>query len=49
MFGVETLTGSPKAVAMVGLVLAEAAALYVAYGGLERVVGGAVTDAVRGE
>ncbi|MFC7203737.1 hypothetical protein ACFQJC_09435 [Haloferax namakaokahaiae] len=36
MFGIETLTGSTQAVALVGLVLVEAMLLYVGYGALTR-------------
>jgi hypothetical protein len=38
MFGIETLTGSAQAAALVGLVLVEAMLLYVGYGALTRVL-----------
>ena len=49
MFGIETLTGNAQAVALVGLVLVEAAVLYLGYGALERVAGPYLVDLVRGE
>jgi hypothetical protein len=42
MFGLEHLSGTPHAVAVVGLVLLEAVVLYVGYGELERALGPAV-------
>jgi hypothetical protein len=49
MFGVETLSGPALAAALVGLVLVEAAVLYVGYGVLERLVGTHVVRLLRGE
>jgi hypothetical protein len=49
MFGIETLSGTMQAVALVGLVLVEAITLYVGYGGLVRVLGPTVVDALGGE
>lgn len=49
MFGLENLTGSAQAAATVGLVLAEAVALYVGYGALSSVAGSALIDALGGE
>jgi hypothetical protein len=49
MFGIETLTGPAYAGAMVGIVLVEALLLYVGYGGLMRVAGPSVKDAIRGD
>ena len=49
MFGVETLSGNALAAALVGLVLLEAAVLYVGYGALERLVGKHVVRLLRGE
>jgi len=48
MFGLESLSGSAQAVAIVGLVLAEAIVLYVGYGALSNTVGSAVIGAVGG-
>jgi hypothetical protein len=39
MFGIESLSGTAHAVAVVGLVLVEAMVLYVGYGALTRVAG----------
>ncbi len=36
MFGIESLTGLTKALAVVGVVLIEALVLYVGYGGVTR-------------
>ncbi|SEO23885.1 hypothetical protein SAMN04487948_101270 [Halogranum amylolyticum] len=49
MFGIETLSGTAQAAALVGLVLVEAIVLYVGYGGLVRLVGPTVIDALGGE
>lgn len=49
MFGIETLSGTMQAVALVGLVLLEAIALYIGYGGLVRVLGPTVVNAIGGE
>lgn len=49
MFGIETLGGTERAVALVGIVLAEAILLYVGYGTLERLVGPVVTRILRGD
>ncbi|MFD1635235.1 DUF7512 family protein (plasmid) [Haloplanus ruber] len=48
MFGLESMSGSAQAVATVGLVLAEAIALYAVYGVLSSTVGSAVIDAIGG-
>ena len=45
MFGIGTLTGPVRAAALVGVVLAEALALYVGYGGAARLVGDDVRSA----
>jgi hypothetical protein len=49
MLGVESLGGWAQAAVVIGLVLVEAIVLYVGYGALERLVGSAITDAIRGE
>ncbi|WP_440008366.1 DUF7512 family protein [Halomicrococcus sp. SG-WS-1] len=49
MFGLETLSGSARAIATVGLVFAEAIVLYVGYGVLNSILGSAVIDAVGGD
>ena len=49
MFGIETLSGNAQAAALVGLVLVEAALLYVGYGALEQLVGKYVVRILRGE
>jgi hypothetical protein len=49
MFGIESLSGNAQAVVLVGIVLVEAAALYVGYGALERIVGPTIAAALRGE
>jgi hypothetical protein len=48
MFGLESLSGNMYAAALVGLVLVEAMILYVGYGGLTRVLGPVIKDAVGG-
>jgi hypothetical protein len=47
MFGIETLEGPVRAVARVGLVLVEALALYVVYGGLTSIIGERITETVQ--
>ena len=49
MFGIETLTGSTYATAIVGIVLVEAMALYVGYGTLTRLAGPQILARMRGE
>jgi len=49
MFGVETLGPTAQAVALVGMVLVEAAVLYVGYGALTRLVGPHVDRFIRGQ
>lgn len=49
MFGLETATGINGAFLVIGVVLIEAILLYVGYGFLERIVGSAVVDALRGK
>lgn len=49
MFGIESLSGTEQALATVGVVLAEAIALYCLYGLLTRVAGDAVLDALGGD
>ena len=49
MFGIETLSGTAQAAVLVGIVLAEALALYVGYGGLTRLLAPVVADVVGGE
>ena len=49
MFGIETLSGNALAAALVGLVLVEAAVLYVGYGALEQLVGKRVVRLLRGK
>ncbi|WP_396612796.1 hypothetical protein ACH9L7_05845 [Haloferax sp. S1W] len=48
MFGIETLTGSSQAAALVGVVLVEAMVLYVGYGALESAVGSTVLELLGG-
>jgi len=48
MFGLENAGGVDGAALVVGVVLLEAIVLYVGYGMLERVLGPAIVDAVRG-
>ncbi|MFB6161120.1 MAG: hypothetical protein ABEJ61_08085 [Haloferacaceae archaeon] len=48
MFGIESLAGKAHAAATIGLVLLEAAALYVGYGAVERVVSEHVVGLVEG-
>ncbi|MFC4360523.1 hypothetical protein ACFO0N_21460 [Halobium salinum] len=43
------MSGSAEAIATIGLVLAEAIALYVGYGALSSVVGETILDAVGGD
>ena len=49
MYEIAALTGSTPAVAVVGAVLLEAVALYVAYGAVTRAIGDAVLELVGGE
>jgi len=49
MFGLENATGVVGAVGVIGVVLVEAMLLYVGYGALERAVGPAIVDALRGD
>ncbi len=49
MFGIESLPGTLHATVLVGSVLAESVALYLGYGGLTRLVGPTVTNALRGK
>lgn len=49
MFGIETLSGTAHAVAIVGLVLVEAMLLYVGYGALEGTLGARLTSVLRGQ
>jgi hypothetical protein len=49
MFGIESLSGNAQAVVLVGIVLVEAAVLYVGYGALERIVGPTVAGVLRGD
>ncbi|MFB6113899.1 MAG: hypothetical protein ABEJ58_07335 [Halodesulfurarchaeum sp.] len=49
MFGLQSLSGTSAAIAMVGIVLVEALVLYVGYGALTRIVGPKVSEAIRGE
>jgi len=49
MFGIESLSGNAYAAAMVGLVLLEAAVLYVGYGALEQVASEYFIDLLRGD
>ncbi len=49
MFGIETLTGSSYATAIVGIVLVEAMVLYVGYGTLTRVAGPPLMTIMRGD
>ncbi|WP_439027897.1 DUF7512 family protein [Haloarchaeobius sp. DT45] len=48
MFGIESLSGNAQAAALIGIVLVEAAILYVGYGLLERVLGPTIRDLIRG-
>jgi hypothetical protein len=48
MFGIESLSGNAQAVVLIGIVLAEAALLYVGYGLLERVLAPTIRDVLRG-
>jgi hypothetical protein len=49
MFGIETLSSNAQAAALVGLVLVEAAILYLGYGTLERLTGSYVVGMLRGK
>jgi hypothetical protein len=49
MFGLENATGIEGAFLVIGVVLVEAIVLYVGYGFLERLVGSALVDALRGK
>ncbi|GAB3316987.1 MULTISPECIES: DUF7512 family protein [Haloplanus] len=49
MFGIETLSGNAQAAVLVGLVLVEAAILYLGYGALERLTGLYVVGMLRGK
>ncbi|WP_168215786.1 DUF7512 family protein [Halorussus ruber] len=49
MFGIETLSGNAKALALVGLVFVQAISLYVVYGALGQVLGPRIRSALRGE
>ncbi|GGL40538.1 hypothetical protein EFA46_014765 (plasmid) [Halarchaeum sp. CBA1220] len=49
MLGLETLSGPLQAVATVGIVLAEALALYVSYGALSHLAQSTILATVRGE
>ena len=48
MLGLESLSGNAYAAALVGLVLIEAMVLYVGYGGLTRLLGPTIRNAVGG-
>jgi hypothetical protein len=48
MFGIESLGGNVQAAALIGIVLLEAAVLYVGYGALESALARRVTDLIRG-
>lgn len=49
MFGIVSLSGPVQALAIVAIVLVEALALYVGYGGLTRIAGPPVAAAIRDE
>lgn len=49
MFGLELLSGTAHAVAIVGIVLTEAIALYVGYGALTQIVGPTVRETLGDE
>jgi hypothetical protein len=49
LLGGEVASGPSAAAIVVGLVLVEALLLYVGYGTLERLLGPAITKALRGE
>ena len=49
MFGLENATGVEGAVLVIGVVLLEAILLYVGYGVLERLLGPALVDVLRGD
>lgn len=49
MFGLELLSGTAQAVAIVGVVLAEAIALYVGYGALTQIVSPPIRETLEGD
>jgi hypothetical protein len=49
MFAIDSLGSNTQAAALVGLVLVEAAVLYVGYGALEAAVGDYVVGLLRGD
>lgn len=49
MFGLENATGVGGAVVVIGVVLVEAIVLYVGYGLLERLLGPALVETLRGD
>ncbi|WP_455429874.1 DUF7512 family protein [Natronococcus zhouii] len=49
MFGLEPLSGSAQAITTVGLVFAEAIALYIGYGAVMQVASPAARDILGGE
>jgi hypothetical protein len=49
MLGIETLSGTGQAVALVAAVLLEAVSLYVAYGAVTSVAGATVLAALAGD
>jgi len=49
VFGIESLSGTGRAVALVGTVLVEALVLYTGYGGLASIVGPRVVDTLRND
>jgi hypothetical protein len=49
MFGLENAAGVEGAVLVIGVVLVEAVFLYLGYGLLERLLGPALVDALRGD
>jgi hypothetical protein len=49
MFGIEATGGPTGAAVLIGIVLIEAILLYIGYGALERLVGPAITDILRGD
>ena len=48
MFGIESLGGNEQAAVLVGIILVEALALYVGFGGLEILVGASVRRVLEG-
>jgi hypothetical protein len=48
MFGVEQFSGNVQAAVLVGIVLVEAALLYVGYGGIERVAAPKIRSMLEG-